>query len=216
LGKEKRRIVKSSMGIYLSMNLINKPSVKILLFFCLILTACIQPRKDKDYVFVVSTFNKPTDPREPPPPPMPTYAPFNFIVDTSGLIYYYQLQIGKPRCASGIHDNLTPPFIGLQPQNIVQIPEATLMQFIKSNLHWLNQDYKFISIASPVDTVKKASFKSLIEIFSDTTFHVRYSIRKTTQEENVVLDHKVREVYYDADSQRWDSTRISFPPKFTN
>jgi hypothetical protein len=64
--------------------------------------------------------------------------------------------------------------------------------------------------------VKKASFKSLIEIFSDTTFHVRYSIRKTTQEENVVLDHKVREVYYDADSQRWDSTRISFPPKFTN
>ena len=190
--------------------------MKILFFFCLLFATCSPPMNDKDYVFVVSSFNKPTDPKKPPAPPMPTYAPFNFIVDTSGKIYYYQLQIGKPRCASGIHDNLTPPFIGLQPQNIVEIPGVTLMRFVKSNLHWLDQDYKFVSIASPVDTVKTASFKSLIEIFSDTTFHVRYSIRTTTQEENVVLRHKVREVYYDPDLQRWDSTRISFMPKFLN
>ncbi|HWJ29047.1 MAG TPA: hypothetical protein VNS32_21060 [Flavisolibacter sp.] len=163
---------------------------------------------------MVSTFNKPKDPKVPPPPPMPAYAPFNFIVDTTGSIYYYQFQLGKSTGEDGINDVLTPLFINLQPEGIVQVPQAILQEFIKSNILSLDKDYRFVSVASPVDTVTTPSFESLMDILSDTTSHVKYSIRKITQEEEVVLDHKKRQIYYDPSSIKWDSTRIWFPSRF--
>lgn len=144
---------------------------------------------------------------------MPEYAPFNFIIDTSGQIYYYQLQLVKPKYASGIDDDLIPPFIGLNPENIVKISRASLEDFINSNILLLDKDDKYVSIACVVDTVKSASFKRLIDIFSETTHKVTYSIRRVTQEEMIVLDHKKRQLYYDPNSVHWDSSRIRFMPK---
>jgi hypothetical protein len=188
--------------------------LKRTIIICLIFfAACKQLTKDKDFVFIVSSFNKPTNPKEPPHSPMPEYAPINFIVDTGGQIYYYQLQLGKPKCASVNDDNLTPPFIGLQPENIVQAPQSILAAFIKNNIILLDKDYKYVSIASFTDTVKAISLKSLIDIFSDTANKITYSVRKTTQEEKIVLDFKKRQIYYDPNSVVWDSSRIRFPPK---
>lgn len=144
---------------------------------------------------------------------MPEYAPFNFIIDTSGQLYYYQLQLGKPKCASGIDDDLIPPFIGLNPENIVQISKASLEDFVNSNILFLDKDYKYVSIACIGDTVKSTSLKRLIDICSDTTHKVTYSIRRMTQEEIIVLDHKKRQLYYDPNSVHWDSSRIRFIPK---
>ena len=175
--------------------------------------ACTQLSKGKEFTFIVSSFRKPINSKEVVPPLMPVYAPFNFIVDTGGQVYYYQLQLGKPKCASGNDDYLTAPFIRLQPENIVQVPQSNLEDFIKSNILFLDKDYKYISIASFLDTVKSSSLKELITIFSDTTYKITYSIRRTTQEEQIVLDYKKRVIYYDPNSVVWDSTRIEFPLK---
>lgn len=177
------------------------------------IVACNQARQDREFQFIVSSFNKPTDPREPPPPPMPEYAPFNFILDASGQAYYYQLQFGKPKCASVNDDVLTPPFIGLKPQNIVRISQSNLADFVTNNILNPKRDYKYISIACSIDTIRSNTLRKLIDIFKDTTQKATYSIRKITQEERIVLDYKKRQIYYDPDSIHWDSSRIRFTPK---
>jgi hypothetical protein len=201
-------------GNFPSLHLNNKQKLRKIIIICFTLfAACTQPTKEKKFTFIVSSFNQPIDPKEPPPPAMPEYAPFDFIFDKSGQIYYYQLQIGKPRCASRLDDDLTPPFINLQPENIVQVPVTNIAEFIRSNILALDKDYKYVSIATFDDTVKAISFKTLIDIFSDTASKTTYSVRKITQEENVVLGYKKRLSYYDPNSVIWDSSRIRFPPK---
>jgi len=196
------------------MRLNYKRTLKITIIVCLtFFIACKQPTRHKEFVFIVSSFNKPKSPKEPPPPPMPEYGSFNFIVDTGGQTYFYQLQLGKPKCVSVNDDDLTPPFIGLQPENIVQVAQSNLAEFIKGNILYLDKYYKYVSIASFTDTVKATSLKDIINIFSDTTNKATYSIRKTTQEEAIVLDHKKRQIYYDPYSVHWDSSRIRFPLK---
>jgi hypothetical protein len=175
--------------------------------------ACNPPHQNKEFQFIVSSFNKPSDPKEPPPPPMPEYAPFNFILDTSGQVYYYQLQFGKPKCASVNDDDLTPPFIGLKPENIVQVSQSNLADFVSNNILYPKKDYKYVSIACLVDTVKSNALKKLIDIFKDRTHKTTYSIRRITQEERIVLDYKKRQIHYDPDSIAWDSSRIRFTPK---
>lgn len=182
-------------------------------FFLILFAACNQSKKDNEFAFIVSSFNKPTNPKEPPPPPMPEYAPFNFIIDSNGQVYYYQLQLGKPKCASGNDDDLTPPFIELKPENMVQVSNATLEDFVSSNILFLDKGYKYVSIACLVDTVKSNSLKKLIDICTDTAHKITYSIRRETQEEKIVLDHKKRQLYYDPNSVLWDSSRIRFMPK---
>ena len=177
------------------------------------LASCSQPSKDKEFISIVSSFNKPKNPKGIPPLSMPVYAPFNFILDTGGRVYYYQLQLGKPKCASGNDDYLTPPFIRLLPENIVQVSQSNIEDFIKDNIQFLDKDYKYVSISSSLDTVKSSPLKKLIDIFRDTTYGATYLIRRTTQEEQIVLDYKKRQIYYDPNSVVWDSSRINFPIK---
>jgi hypothetical protein len=144
---------------------------------------------------------------------MPVYGPTDFIVDTAGQIFFYQLQIGMPACTVS-DDYMAPPFIGLHPQSIIQIPVLNIADFIKTNAaYWdtWGRSYKYVSIASTADTIKSFSFKSLVDILSDTTLKVQYSIRMTTQEENIVLDYKKNHKDYSSSSIKWDSTRIRFP-----
>ncbi|MBK9487024.1 MAG: hypothetical protein IPO01_18135 [Chitinophagaceae bacterium] len=182
--------------------------------FCLVfLIACSHPKSDTNYSYVVSSFYKSADTNMPPRPPMPVYGPTNFIVDTAGQIFFYQLQIPRPACTV-IDDYSAPAFMHLNPQSIIQVPVLNIADFIKINAsYWDNwgTHSKYITIASTVDTVKSLSFKSLIDILSDTTLHVHYSIRMTTQEENIVLDHKKKHKDYSSSSIKWDSTRIRFP-----
>lgn len=186
---------------------------KALIILLIFIVACNRAEQNKEFQFMVSSFNKPTDPKEPPPPPMPEYAPFDFILDTSGQLYYYQLQFVKPKCASVNDDVLTPPFIGLKPGNIVRVSEQNVGEFVTNNILHPNGAYKYVSIACSVDTVRSNSLKKLIDIFKDTTQKTTYSIRMITQEERIVLNYKKRQLYYDPDSINWDSSRIRFTPK---
>ena len=187
--------------------------MKKVLIILVFVTSCKQAHQNKEFQFIVSSFNKPKEPIEPPPPPMPEYAPFNFILDTNGQVYYYQLQLGKPKCASVIDDFLTPPFIGLKPENIVQVSQSNLADFVSNNILYSKKDYKYVSIACLVDTVHSNALKKLIDIFKDRTNQTTYSIRRITQEERIVLDYKKRQINYDPDSIEWDSARIRFGPK---
>lgn len=188
-----------------------KRALIILLIF---IGACNQPHQNTEFQFIVSSFNKPTDPNEPSPPPMPEYGPCNFILDTNGLVYFYQLPLGKSKCASVNDDNLTPPFISLKPENIVKVSQSNLAEFVTDNVLFLNKNYNYVSIACSVDTVKSNSLKKLIDIFNVARQKTYYSIRRITQEERIVLDYKKKQIHYNPDSIIWDSCRIRFAPRF--
>lgn len=199
------------------MHLSNKFTLTKTIICCLIfISACSQKTQDSGFTYVVSSFNKLKDSKEPPPPSPPSYGPFNFIIDTAGQIYYYQLQAGKLKFLDGCtSDDKTPVFINLQPENIVQLSLTNIDDFITTNILHFESEYKYIGIACQQDTVTTIGLKRLIDIFSDTANHSKYFVRKTTQEENVVLDHKQRQIYYDANSVKWDSTEIMLPLNFT-
>ncbi len=146
---------------------------------------------------------------------IPFYAPFNFIFDSSGNLFYYQQQRGILDCGTD-YDYTTPAYIGLQPQHIIQLPEeAGIKDFLKTNVYSVVSDYRVVSIASLQDTIKAPALMLLMGSFSNSANHTRYYIRKATQEETVVLNHKLKGASYNVDNIAWDSSKIRFMPSLS-
>ena len=143
-----------------------------------------------------------------PPPPVDIYLPFNFIVDSSGKIFYYQQHI-----IFGSNDVVEelPAFINLRPKDIVQIPANNIEGFIKLNILSNNSSERLVAIALSVDTIKSEPLSKIKKMFNDTSNHVRWIIRKVTQEEKIVLQYKEKNKNYYPGDIRWDSTKIRFP-----
>jgi hypothetical protein len=143
----------------------------------------------------------------PPPPNRAYYFASNFIVDTAERIYYYQQ---KPimNDDAPIDWNLPPKFIGLNPKDIIQIPNNSIEDFVKLNILNINFNDRYAVIASTKDTFTSSELSKMVLMFKLN--HVRWKFRKITQEEEVVLDCKKRKEFYFSDEIKWDSTRIRF------
>ncbi len=140
--------------------------------------------------------------------PVNIYLPFNLIVDSSGRIFYYQEQI-----LFGSDDVVEeqPTYINLRPKDIIQIPSNNVEEFIKLNILSNDNSEKVVAIALSLDTIKSEPLSKIRMMFQDTSNHVKWLIRKVTQEEKIVLLYKQKnENYYPSDI-RWDSTKIRFP-----
>ena len=136
------------------------------------------------------------------------YLPFNLIVDSSGSIFYYQQQIlfGSDEVVEK-----QPAFINLRPKDIFQIPKSNVEEFIKLNILTNDHSEKFVAIALSLDTIKSEPLSRISKIFKDTSSHVRWLIRKVTEEEEIVLQYKQNHKNYYPDDIKWDSTKIRFP-----
>jgi hypothetical protein len=196
--------------------------LKNLLLICLTLIwGCSQPTKNSTETFIVPSDTLPvyktTGNQPPPPPPIKSYYfPSNFIID-SGHIYFYQqpIQYGW-FCGTGIEWDTPPSFINLKPKDIIEIPSDNLEQFIKSNIQYLDDRNRIFAVASTVDTITSVGLAKIFVIFKDTSNHIKWNFRRTTQEESVVLNYKKTKERYDYEEIKWDSTKILFPLKLDN
>ncbi|MEJ7830550.1 MAG: hypothetical protein WKF91_20240 [Segetibacter sp.] len=146
---------------------------------------------------------------------IPFYAPFNFIFDSSGNVFYYQLSRSILNCGTD-YDYTTPAYIGLLPENIIQFCPTDFERFLETNIFSVDSDYRVVSVASVQDTVKSPVMKLLVDSFSDSANHTRYYLRKTTQEEEVVLSHKRQQKYYNVDNFNWYPGKIRFMSLLTD
>lgn len=197
-------------------------TIKIVSIICLSLfLSCNEPSDKIDTTFIVPTDSmllpKNTgNPPPPPPPPKEYYFPSNFIIDTGGHIYFYQrrIKVGWD-CVSDLEWNAPPPFIGLQPTDIIEVSSQNLEDFVKLNIQYLDNSDRQFAIASVADTITSLGLSKIFSILKDSANQITWwTFRKITQEENVVLNFKKsKKKFYYSNEIKWDSTRIIFPKK---
>jgi hypothetical protein len=181
------------------MNLITKRLLKNIIFLFFFIS-CSDQTKNINETFIIPNLTT-------KPPPVDIYLPFNFIVDSSGKIFYYQQHI-----IFGSNDVVEelPAFINLRPKDIVQIPTNNIEDFIKLNILSKNSSEKLVAIALSVDTIKSKPLSKIKMMFDDSSNHVKWLIRKVTQEEKIVLQYKEKNENYYPSEIKWDSTKIRF------
>lgn len=147
------------------------------------------------------------------PPPSGFYGSSHIVIDKQGDFYFYQrTYYALWDCI--VEENPIPDFINLQPKDLVKIPTTAVPDFLKENTAKnIKEKSGGLIIASQLDTLKSEGFFNMMHFLNDykKSQIAIYLIRRTTQEEeDVVLKYKKSDLYYDADSIKWDKSRIKF------
>ena len=140
--------------------------------------------------------------------PSTYYSKFNFLVDSSGAVYYYCLR--NTGFISNGDNGQFPSFVDLTPEQMVKLTTKNVTDFLKSNVLNDAKDAINISISSQKDSIISLTFDHLIKFLYDSTKNVDFQIRTTTIEENTVLKFKNRNAFYDPKAVVWDSTKVAF------
>ena len=156
-----------------------------------------------------------TNPNEPPPPPIlkPYYANFNFLVDSTDKLYFFQQQTYRWICGTGLDENTPPEYIDLRPTEIVIVPVESVKRFVELNIFNHDQDDRVVAIGLLKDTIVSEGLYNLTQLLKDTTNKTRWFLRPATQEERIVLDYKQRQSMFYPEDIHWDSSKTRFPPK---
>jgi hypothetical protein len=182
---------------------------KIFLAFLLtVFVSCSQQPTSSNDVYIVSQRQKPrvdTIPNEPPPPPIqPYYLTSNFIIGTSGEVYFYEQLQYAFYCGTGLN---------WEPTDIVQVPINSLTNFINLNVLSLDINQRRVAIASIKDTIQSIGLSKILAVCNDNSNDIRWLFRKATEEENIVLKYKKHNWRYYPEDIKWDSTKIRFVSK---
>jgi hypothetical protein len=195
------------------MNQFYKRTINWTIFIaCFLILSCSSHQKDTNKTFIISSLAK-IEQSHFTESPQASYGYYNFIIDSTGIIFFYSLQSGE--WPASLFTKLT-LFENLIPEHVVQVPNDNLVNFLKCNLRYLIKNEKGICIASQKDTINSKSFTTLFEYLSDSTKELHYWIRKTTIEENMVIYYKKSNRHYNPDCINWDSTKTYFPPRLVD
>lgn len=138
----------------------------------------------------------------------PAFGDMNFLLADSNRVFYYRT-IAPMICVSS--DGKIPPFTGLDVKDLIELPNKCLEDFVLLN-YQRQENFNLISVASKSDTIKSKNFKILMSGFAKAKVK-QYYIRRTTHEEETVLDYKIKRKPYSPDEIKWDTTRIFFDKK---
>jgi hypothetical protein len=182
-----------------------------------LLISCSQQSKNGDDIYIVPVRHKPnvsTKPNEPPPPPpiQVYYLPANFIIDSNGQVRFYVYQEPSFICGTDMDWDTPPELIHLKPTELVLVPLDAIASFTKLNLLGFDSKDRRVAIASAKDTIQSPALSLLFKVLNDTSYKITWTFRKTTQEENIVLNFRKNNRKYDPDYAKWDSTKTGFPP----
>lgn len=143
------------------------------------------------------------------------YGPANIIIDTSNVSYFYNYRLQYHSCCVDRSNLNTAEFINLTPYQMVVIPNEYLESFLDINLKKNSREHIFLSIASPVDTIKQESFRIIAEYLKKHPKRYYFAIRLITEEEKNVLYCKKNNIEYDKDHFKWKTEFSNIAPKFT-
>ncbi|WP_162056189.1 hypothetical protein [Pontibacter pamirensis] len=140
----------------------------------------------------------------PPPPPALFYGQHNFIVYPNGKTYYHNKFNDYGWCGTGV-DTSNPDFINLLPSDLVELTDENLARFVRSVVQDTSSYHRKVSaiLSSPTDSITNKHFKEIINVFRQENFNI-YSVRKSTEEEKVVLKHKIENKEYNPDDINWE------------
>lgn len=141
------------------------------------------------------------------------YGEHQLIIDEKGNLYFYQKEYFMALCSYGSENDTLPDFLHLEPKDIVRICQKDLTDFLSENILGKERNRQVLVIASQNDTIKNISFFD----FLNNKNIGNYIIRRTTQEEDTVLDYKNntnKHIYYYPDSIKWDKSKIKLPKQF--
>ncbi|MFY0483596.1 hypothetical protein ACI6PS_13445 [Flavobacterium sp. PLA-1-15] len=190
-----------------------KKSYLLIVFISFFLLNCEKKEEVANVPYIISKeereFKKRLEEGNIPPPPTGFYGSSNVIIDKEGELYFYQrTYYGVLGCI--VEENPLPEFINLQPKDLVKIPSTAVGDFLKENtVKNPREKWEHLIVACQLDTLKSEGFFNIMHFLRDNQVPI-YLIRRTTQEEDVVLKFKESNVFYDSDSIQWDKSRIRF------
>ncbi|MFW0738390.1 hypothetical protein [Flavobacterium sp. T12S277] len=138
------------------------------------------------------------------------YGEHQLIIDKKGDFYFYQKEYFLEFCSYGNENDTLPHLLRLEPKDFVRIPQKNLTDFLSENILTKEKNRQILIIASQKDTIKNTSFFEFLNTKNIGT----YIIRRTTQEEDTVLQYKNNDrkhFYYYPDSIKWNKTKIKLP-----
>ncbi|TRX34924.1 hypothetical protein [Flavobacterium restrictum] len=147
-----------------------------------------------------------------PPPFTPHnlkwYSDVVFILDSS-KVYAYQTE----RTHTGSGNNVDfeyPNYIGLNPEYFLTIDSENFVSFIENNNDIFgifpdNSVQPIIYLASQTDTVKNIALPQLWEKLKDSKSRTFFSVRRTTEEENIVLSYKKKNKEFLPEKVKWST-----------
>lgn len=181
----------------------------VLLLVCFFLLNCSKKEEVKNEVYIISKEQRKLDTMKNILPWRGFYGLRNVIIDEKGDLYFYQKEYLLLICGTK-EENLIPEFIDLSPNDLIKIPKNTAVDFIRENIAMQIKKKKApLVIASQLDTLKNNTFLNYVKDYKKSQI-ATYMIRRTTQEEDVVLRFKKNNSPYNPKSVKWDKSRIKF------
>lgn len=137
------------------------------------------------------------------------YGEHQLLIDKKGNLYFYQKEYYSEFCSYGSENDTIPHFLHLEPKDIIRIPQKNLTDFLSENILSKEKKRRILIVASQKDTINNLVFFDFLNKNNIGT----YVIRRTTQEEDTVLQYKNNDkyLYYYPDSIKWDKTKIKLP-----
>jgi len=138
------------------------------------------------------------------------YGEHQLLIDKKGNLYFYQKEYYREFCSYGNQNDTLPHLLFLKPKDIIRVPQKSLTDFLSENILIKEKNRQILIVASQNDTIKNTSFFE----FLNTKNIGNYIIRRTTQEEDTILQYKNNDrthFYYYPDSIKWDKTKIKLP-----
>ena len=163
-----------------------------------------------------------------PPPPRPEppivvvegtkYSDLVIILDSIDNVFIYRtelfpkIDIQKKKieliCGTGLRfDKIHPEFINLKPEQLIKFSATEFSKFINSNKNIFKVDSnrkQYLYIASTKDTVYNPCLDEFKKVFKKQK-NLFYVIRKTTEEEEVVLKFVKNKKAYNAMKHKWSN-----------
>ena len=140
------------------------------------------------------------------------YSAYNFILDTSGTLFFHNKDSALNCCDTGQDLNF-PDYIGLNPTDIQIINDSVFVQYLASVTDKPKNDEFSIQIASFKDTIADRNFFKLVDLIHRNKIE-NYDVRLITEEEMEVIKAKKENRLYDFYKVNWKSrfSNMLFPP----
>ncbi|WP_330443616.1 hypothetical protein [Flavobacterium sp. C4GT6] len=177
-------------------------------------TEAIQEKNEREYLVKLKEFrDKDSGGIEPVLIPYfyddQYYSNHNFIIDSLNYIYYfYQPRAYIPLyCGTGLDQGPFPaPFIKLYPKDIIDIPADDFETFFKSKVmdSQKTEERMYIYISSQKDSFQSAEVNQIFKKLEGDKKNRRIICRRTTQQENIVLQYKKSGEPYNPDTIKWN------------
>ncbi len=189
------------------------------LLLSLVLVGCDSHSSKKEMQMVVisapDSLAKNTNIPQPAPPDFHNrfYTDLVFILDSVDNVHVYQTAKCYNYEVEGLPDYHFPNFIELRPEDLVTLNSDSFISFFKNNIEIDDPEgvgrRKHYYFASETDTIKNRALYDFFDHIRKSRRAPFYIIRRTTEEENKVLEFKKQRRFYAPQLISWSANFLN-------